>query len=167
MIRFFPAPAFWRIASILIVSAALGLPSIAQAASTKATKQAKEAAEKRAEDKKKATAGATNLGSYGDWGAYVGGAATAKVCFVLSQPKDRLPKGLTRDPAYIFISFRPAQGIKNEIAVTTGYGIKPGAEPLATLGATKFGMVAKDSNAFCATPPRRASLLNWPNAQAP
>ncbi len=98
--------------------------------------------------KNAATAGAQTLGTYGEWGAYLGGSGTSKVCFVLSQPKDRLPKGLNRDPAYIFISFRPAQGIKNEIAVNMGFDLKLAAEPSATLGARNFSMVAKDKNAF-------------------
>lgn len=121
------------------------------AASTKQAARSKKESGEEAKAKKAkaaATAGAQSLGTFGDWGAYTGGPASGKVCFVLSQPKERLPKGLNRDPAYIFISFRPAQGVKNEIAVTTGYTLKAGAEPVITLGKTKFNMVAKDSNAF-------------------
>ena len=95
-----------------------------------------------------AAGGALTLGSFGDWGAYTGGRTGGKVCFVLSQPKERLPKGLNRDPAYIFISFRPSQGVKNELAVTTGYAMKPGSETVITLGKARFNMVAKDMNAF-------------------
>ena len=142
---------FIRAASLPLALAVASLPSIAVHGAFAAPAKA---AAKKAEDTKKqnakvaATAGAQSLGSFGDWGAYTGGPANAKVCFVLSQPKERLPKGLNRDPAYIFISFRPAQGVKNEIAVTTGYGLKPGAEPVVTLGKAKFNMIAKDTNAF-------------------
>jgi len=116
----------------------------------KQTAKSRKAAEdqKAKQAKSAATEGAQSLGTFGDWGAYTGGQASKKVCFVLSQPKERLPKGLNRDPAYIFISFRPAQGVKNEIAVTTGYALKTGDDPVVTLGKTKFTMVAKDSNAF-------------------
>ena len=142
---------FIRAVGLLLALAVSSLPLMgmldANAAPSKAA-VAKKAEDTKKQNAKTATAGAQSLGSFGDWGAYTGGPANAKVCFVLSQPKERLPKGLNRDPAYIFISFRPAQGVKNEIAVTTGYGLKPGAEPLVTLGKAKFSMVAKDTNAF-------------------
>ncbi len=110
---------------------------------------AKKAESKNATNAKNvATAGAQSLGTFGEWGAYLGGSGNSKVCFVLSQPKDRLPKGLNRDPAYIFISFRPALGIKNEIAFNMGYGLKPASEPVAAIGSNNFGMIAKDKNAF-------------------
>jgi hypothetical protein len=108
------------------------------------------APKKSAEPKTKnaATNGAQALGTFGEWGAYLGGSGASKVCFVLSQPKERLPKGLNRDPAYIFISFRPSQGIKNEIAFNMGYDLKPATEANATIGANNFGLIAKDKNAF-------------------
>ncbi len=130
------------------VALSLCLPQPATAKESKAVASKKADEAKKLNAKNVATAGAQSLGTFGDWGAYVGGSGNSKVCFVLSQPKDRLPKGLNRDPAYIFISFRPAQGVKNEIAVTTGYGLKPASEPTATLGTTSFGMIAKDKNAF-------------------
>ena len=45
--------------------------------------------------------------SFGDWGVYTAQAGRSKICYALSQPKDRLPKDLKRDPAYLFV-FVPA-----------------------------------------------------------
>lgn len=156
MIRSLPSAGFKAVGVSFLLVCAVGVACAAPATqvSARSDKQGKASASRKAEETKKqnaksaATAGATSLGSFGDWGAYTGGPPSGKVCFVLSQPKERLPKGLNRDPAYIFISFRPQQGVKNEIAVTTGYGLKPGSETVATLGKTKFSMVAKDMNAF-------------------
>src|SRR4051794_30151890 len=64
---------------------------------------------------------ATLLASFGDWGAYASGQGRAKVCYALSQPKDRQPKDLKRDPAYLFVSFRPADNVRNEVAVVMGF----------------------------------------------
>ena len=36
---------------------------------------------------------ALELGKFGDWGAYMAGNGGSKVCFALSQPKERAPKG--------------------------------------------------------------------------
>jgi hypothetical protein len=92
--------------------------------------------------------GAQRLGKFGDWGAFVGGAGNNKVCFVLSQPKDRQPKGLNRDPAYLFISYRPAAGVRSEVALITGYSAQDGSQPIATIGAASFGLLTKDGNAW-------------------
>jgi hypothetical protein len=92
--------------------------------------------------------GAKLLGSFGDWGAYQGASGANKVCFVLSQPKERSPKGLNRDPAYLFISFRPAAGVRNEVALITGYTMKEDAQPIATIGAASFGLVSTEGKAW-------------------
>ncbi len=127
----------------------LVLTALALCISTVSSQAApKKAAEAKASSKNAGAGGAQSLGTFGEWGAYIGGSGTSKVCFVLSQPKDRLPKGLNRDPAYLFISFRPSQGIKNEIAFNMGYDLKAASEPSATIGSSNFGMVAKDKNAF-------------------
>ena len=60
--------------------------------------------------------GASLLTSYGDWGVYTALTGRSKICYALSQPKDRLPKNLNRDPAYLFVSFRPAETMRNEAA---------------------------------------------------
>ena len=122
---------------------ALSSTTLALQAAPKKTPETKASASKNA-----ATGGAQPLGTFGEWGAYIGGSGASKVCFILSQPKERLPKGLNRDPAYLFISFRPSQGIKNEIAFNMGYDLKPASEPSATIASNNFGMVAKDKNAF-------------------
>jgi hypothetical protein len=92
--------------------------------------------------------GAKLLGSFGDWGAYQGATGNSKVCFVLSQPKTRMPKGLNRDPAYLFISYRPAAGVRNEVALITGYSMKEDAQPIATIGDASFGLVSTDGKAW-------------------
>ena len=130
-----------RFLALAAVVLCVTVPSLQ--AAPKKTPETKTSASKNA-----AAGGAQSLGTFGEWGAYIGGSGASKVCFVLSQPKDRLPKGLNRDPAYLFISFRPSQGIKNEIAFNMGYDLKPASEPVAAIGSSSFGMVAKDKNAF-------------------
>ncbi len=92
--------------------------------------------------------GAKLLGSFGDWGAYQGASGNSRVCFVLSQPKDRQPRGLNRDPAYLFISFRPAAGVRNEVALITGYTMKEDAQPIASIGDSSFGLISTDGKAW-------------------
>lgn len=92
---------------------------------------------------------ATLLASYGDWGAYATqGSGKSRICYALAQPKERLPKTLKRDPGYLFVSFRPADHVKNEIAVMMGFPTKDGGEAEAAIGSTTFALITKDQNAW-------------------
>ena len=74
----------------------------------------------------------TLIGQYGDWGVYVSQGQKAKVCFALTQPKERLPATLNRDPGYLFISTRPADNVRNEFSVLVGFQMKEDADPSVT-----------------------------------
>lgn len=84
--------------------------------------------------------------SYGDWGAYAAKGAKARTCYALASPKERLPAALKRDPAFIFVSQRPAEGVRNEISFIMGFDVKPGSAPKAEIGNASFDLVAKGGN---------------------
>src|SRR3954452_6862032 len=67
------------------------------------------------------------LGQYGDWGAYTAAPGGRKVCFARPKPTKAAPEpsNRPRDPAYMFISHRPAEKVANEVSVIVGYGMKP------------------------------------------
>jgi hypothetical protein len=124
------------------LAALMAQPAMAQNTSKK-DRDAKAAASRTA-----AAGGANLLGTFGDWSAYRGASGDNRVCFVLSQPTARAPKGLNRDPAYLYISFRPAAGIRNEVALITGYTMKEGAQPVASIGDASFGLVSTEGKAW-------------------
>jgi hypothetical protein len=70
------------------------------------------------------------------------------VCYALSQPTERTPKSVPRDPAYLFVSFRPSENVRNEIALVMGFATKDGGEAQATIGSTSYGLVTKGANAW-------------------
>jgi len=102
---------------------------------------------------------ATLLASFGDWGAYATPPGKSRICYALSQPKDRQPASLQRDPGYIFVSFRPAENVKNEIAVMMGFSTKDGGAGEATVGTAKFNLVTKDKNAWVKNPAEEAQVV--------
>src|SRR3954470_9829743 len=77
---------------------------------------------------------ATLLASFGDWGVYTAQSGKTKICYALTQPKDRQPKTASRDPAYLFVSFRPAENVKNEVAFVMGYPTKDNGAAEASIG---------------------------------
>src|SRR5919112_1919759 len=102
---------------------------------------------------------ATLLASFGDWGAYATPPGKSRICYALSQPKDRQPASLQRDPGYIFVSFRPAENVKNEIAVMMGFPTKDGGAGEATIGTAKFNLVTKDKNAWVKNPAEEPQVV--------
>jgi len=92
---------------------------------------------------------AEQLGSYGDWTAYAAGGGKDKSCYALGQPKDRQPKAKLKDTtAYIFITTRPAENIRNEIAVNLGYPTKDGSAAAAEIDGDAFELITKGQNAW-------------------
>lgn len=138
----------------------------------------KKGADKKGDDKKgaekkgaKSAAGpggaqATLLASFGDWNAYVSQQGRAKVCYALSKPKDQQPKELKRDSAYLFVSFRPSENVRNEIAVVMGFAAKDGNAE-AAIGKTTYALVTKDQNAWVQNPAEEnqvvATMSRGPN----
>ena len=92
----------------------------------------------------------TLLGQFGDWGAYTASPGGKKVCFALGKPKSSHtnPAGRKRDPAYIFISTRPAENVKNEVSVIIGYPFKNNSDASAEVGPTKFAMYTQNDGAW-------------------
>lgn len=135
---------------LLIALVAAGLAASPASAQQKKNDKAKTAEKAKATDKKAPAgpAGTFLIASYGDWGAYTSGKDKAKVCYALSQPKERTPKGLSRDPAYLFVSNRPGDGARNEFSVIMGYPLKAGSAATLTVGSANFTMLTKDKSAW-------------------
>ena len=75
-----------------------------------------------------------SIGKFKDWESFTLLQNGNKVCFAQSIPVVRAPKKLKREPSRLFVSFRPAENIKNEISVTNGYEFKPKAPVAAKSG---------------------------------
>ena len=68
----------------------------------------------------------------------------AKICFAQSIPVVKAPKKFKRDPSRLFVSFRPAENIKNEISVTNGYEFKLKSPVAAKSGKKSYDLFSKD-----------------------
>ena len=84
----------------------------------------------------------TLIGQYGTWGAYTATPAGRKVCFALAKPSSSKtnPPNRPRDPAYAFVSTRPAERVVNEVSIMIGYALKPGSESSLEVGGSAYAM---------------------------
>jgi hypothetical protein len=89
-----------------------------------------------------------SLGKFKDWESFALSSEGKKVCFAQSIPIIRAPKKLKRKPSRLFVSFRPAENIKNEISVTNGYEFKLKAPVKAKSGKRVYDMFSKGNFAW-------------------
>jgi hypothetical protein len=84
----------------------------------------------------------TLIGQYGTWGAYTATPNGKKVCFALAKPSSSKtnPPNRPRDPAYAFVSTRPAEKVTNEVSIMIGYALKPGSESTLEVGGGSYAM---------------------------
>ena len=88
------------------------------------------------------------LGKYKDWESFMLIQEGNKICFAQSIPIVRAPKKLKRDPSRLFVSFRPAEKIKNEVSVTNGYEFKTKAPVTAKSGKKSYDLFSKERFAW-------------------
>ena len=138
------------LATGLLVCGAAGLAQ-AQTASPKAQKSAAKPALAKPEaakpEAKPAAAVAGNaepalIGQFGTWGAYTATPNGKRVCFALAKPSSSKtnPPNRPRDPAYAFVSTRPAEKVTNEVSIMIGYTLKAGSESTLEVGGSSYAM---------------------------
>jgi Invasion associated locus B (IalB) protein len=136
---------FWRILTALAASVLVcGGSNLASAQGAPQPKAAKNVPKPESKSAVPALAGAepTLIGQFGTWGAYTATANGKKVCFALAKPTTSKtnPPNRPRDPAYAFVSTRPAEKVVNEVSVMIGYLLKPGSESTLEVGGASYAM---------------------------
>ena len=100
-----------------------------------------------------------SVGKFKDWESFVLSQDGNKTCFAQSSPVVRAPKKLKREPSRLFISFRPAENIKNEISVTNGYEFKQKVPVSAKSGKKSYDLFSKGRFAWVVDNKDEAKLI--------
>ena len=100
-----------------------------------------------------------SVGKFKDWESFILSQEGNKICFAQSTPVVRAPKKLKRDPSRLFVSFRPAENIKNEVSVTNGYEFKPKAPVAAKSGKKSYDLFSKGRFAWVVDNEDEAKLI--------
>jgi hypothetical protein len=90
------------------------------------------------------------LGQFGDWGAYTANPGGKKVCFALAKPatSQTIPPNRPRDQAYMFVSSRPAEKVKDEVSVVIGYGFKANTDANLEIAGAQYAMYTQNDGAW-------------------
>ncbi len=100
-----------------------------------------------------------SVGKFKDWESFILLKEGSKICYAQSIPVIRAPKKLKRDPSRLFVSFRPAENIKNEVSVTNGYEFKLKAPVAAKSGKKSYDLFSKGRFAWVVDNKDEARLI--------
>ena len=100
-----------------------------------------------------------SVGKFKDWESFVLLQDGNKTCFAQSIPVVKAPKKLKRGPSRLFVSFRPAENIKNEISVTNGYEFKLKTPVTAKSGKKAYDLFSKGRYAWIVDDNDEAKLI--------
>ncbi|MGE3990568.1 invasion associated locus B family protein [Pseudorhodoplanes sp.] len=115
-----------------------------------------------ASDVAKAQSAAQLLAEFGDWGAYTATPGGKKVCFALAKPasSETNPPNRPRDQAWLFVSTRPAEKVREEVSVIFGYPLKANSDALIEIGSTNFAMYTQNDGAWVKNAAEEARLVD-------
>ena len=98
------------------------------------------------------------LDTFHDWGAYMA-RGKEKTCYALASPKERAPSTLKRDQAYVFISSRPSENVRNEVSIIMGFPLKENGEAKAEIGSASYELIGKGTNAWIKNAAKEPQLV--------
>ena len=89
-----------------------------------------------------------SLGKFKNWETFKLIQENNKICFAQSLPLIRSPKSFEREPSRLFVTFRPAEKIVNEISLTNGYEFKKASQVTIKSGKKAFKLFSKGKFAW-------------------
>src|SRR5262249_5070847 len=63
-------------------------------------------------------------------------------------------------PAYMFISSRPTENVRNEVSIIIGYGFKPNSDASVEIGSNKFAMYTQNDGAWIKNAAEEARMID-------
>jgi invasion protein IalB len=136
-----------------IVSIGSGLPASAQQKPAAASKPQVASATQNGQTQ------ALLLETAGRWQAFASQPGRPKMCYALAKPTSRAPANLKDVDGYLFVSSRPAEGVRNEISLVMKFDLKETVEHQAVIGDQRFVLAAKGQNLWLKNPAEEPRML--------
>lgn len=106
------------------------------------------------------------LGDYSDWSAYTASEGAGKQCFVLSQPQDARPEPEGYSQAYLYLTHRPSEGVRNEFNLIAGYEFAPESAPTLSIDGQTYELFAEADSAWLDDPAQTETVAGRMRAGA-
>lgn len=102
---------------------------------------------------------AKQIGTFKDWSAHSEGKATARTCWIYSEPVKDEGKYSKRGRIYLLVTHRPAEKTVNQVQFTAGYTFKKGSAVQVAIGARKFELFTNADTAWARSAKDDAALV--------
>lgn len=98
------------------------------------------------------------LGEYRDWTAYTATESTGPVCFALSKPTEVTPSPDDFTEAWLYLTNRPSESVRNELNLVAGFTFAPDTTATATVSGQSFELFTDKDAAWLLDPNQNDNL---------
>jgi hypothetical protein len=92
------------------------------------------------------------IGDYRDWSAYSASEGAGALCFALSRPTQTTPTPDGFTEAYLYLTNRPAEGIRTEFNLVAGFAFAADQPATASVGGQSFELFTESDAAWLLDP---------------
>ena len=100
------------------------------------------------------------IGDFRDWSAYSAQEGAGALCFALSTPIQVAPAPDGFTEAYLYLTNRPAEGIRNEFNLVAGFPFAPDQPATVSVGGQSFELFTENDAAWLLDPSLGDSLAS-------
>ena len=98
------------------------------------------------------------LGEFRDWTAYTATESTGPVCFALSKPTEVSPSPDEFTEAWLYLTNRPSESVRNELNLVAGFMFAPDTPATATVSGQTFELFTDKDAAWLLDPNQTDNL---------
>jgi hypothetical protein len=98
------------------------------------------------------------LGEFRDWTAYTATESTGPVCFALSKPTEVTPSPDDFTEAWLYLTNRPSESVRNELNVVAGFIFAADTPATATISGQTFELFTDKDAAWLLDPNQNDNL---------
>ncbi len=100
-----------------------------------------------------------SIGTFSSWTSFTHGEGAKLLCFATAQPAKQEPGNAKRDPAFVYVSSWPKDGVKAEVSVKVGYTLRKNSEVTLSVGTSSFKLFVNGDRAYIADATEELKLL--------
>lgn len=88
------------------------------------------------------------LGDYRDWSAYTASESSGRLCFAMSEPTSTAPEPEGYSDAYLYLSTRVSDGVRDEFNLIAGYEFAPDTTAQLEVGGQVYELFTQADGAW-------------------
>ncbi len=107
-----------------------------------------------------AAEGPRAIGRHGAWVVFANDGEGGGACFAATQPKSSEPAVAEREPAFVYVSAWPKEGVRTQLSIRSGYRFRAGSVVTVTIGPSNFALFTTGDRAWVSDPTAELKLID-------